>query len=245
MNNKIDEYNPFDDEADTVETVEETVATVEDEYDMDGLKSDFPTAPELEKFVFEQTGITLALAGRKNDLKYRVAMDALNGVAIDDKYISEKSMSRKAVVPAIPDRDDRLPDRSEVQNYFHSFSFPNPLKGKHPRVGSDSKVIIRFRKYFNGMISYEVEGPLTEVGMGEKQDAFGRIIPEYYEYVDPRTGEQLMRDTAPDSFTKRGAALATFLKSKRINKSNQFNIFVDREFAALNQRMIDDPWAEE
>jgi hypothetical protein len=244
MNNKTDEYNPFDDEG-TVETVEETVATVESEFDIDGLKADFPTAPELEKFVFEQTGITLALAGRKNELKYEVALDCLNGKAIDDKYISGKSMSRKAVDKGIPARDDRLPDRSECQNYFHSFAFPNPLKGKHPKVGSDDKVIIRFRKYFNGMISYEVEGPLKEVGVGEKQDAFGRIIFDYYEYVDPRSGEQLMRDTSPDSFTKRGAALATFLKSKRINKSNQFEVFVDREFASLNQRMIDDPWAEE
>ena len=245
MNKTTDEYNPFDDEADIVETVEETVENDEPEFDLQGLKEDFPTAPELEKFVFNTTGITLALAGRKNNLKYEIALKVLNGETVDDKYISNKSMSAKPAAPEIPAKDGRIPDRSEVMNFFHARGFPNPLKGKHPKVGSDSKVDICFRKYYNGMITYEVEGPLTLVPMGEKQDQFGRIVPDYYEWVDPRSGEQLMRDSSTDSFTKRGASLATFLKSKRINKSNHFDVFVDREFASINQRAIDDPWAEE
>ena len=35
-------------------------------YDLEGLMTDFPTAKELEKFVFDQTGIVLNIKGRSN-----------------------------------------------------------------------------------------------------------------------------------------------------------------------------------
>ena len=48
-------------------------------YDLEGLMTDFPTARELEQFVFDQTGHVLNLKGRSNKFKYQTAMDVLNG----------------------------------------------------------------------------------------------------------------------------------------------------------------------
>ena len=53
--------------------------TIDLGFDLDGLMSDFPTAGELQKFVFDQTGITLNLKGRANKVKYQIALDCLNG----------------------------------------------------------------------------------------------------------------------------------------------------------------------
>ena len=57
------------------------------EYDLEGLMTDFPTAKELERFVFDETGTVLSLKGRANKLKYQVAMDVLNGVEVDPAYL--------------------------------------------------------------------------------------------------------------------------------------------------------------
>ena len=47
--------------------------SVEPMYDLEGLMTDFPTARELEKFVFDQTGHVLNLKGRSNKFKYQTA----------------------------------------------------------------------------------------------------------------------------------------------------------------------------
>ena len=49
------------------------------DFDIEGLMTDFPTAKDLERFVFDETGIVLNLKGRANKMKYQVAMDVLNG----------------------------------------------------------------------------------------------------------------------------------------------------------------------
>ena len=59
------------------------------EYDLEGLMTDFPTAKELERFVYDETGIVLNLKGRANKLKYQVAMDVLNGQEVDSKFIGD------------------------------------------------------------------------------------------------------------------------------------------------------------
>ena len=59
------------------------------EYDTEGLMTDFPTATDLERFVFDQTGVVLSLKGRANKLKYQVAMDTLNGIEIDDTFVGK------------------------------------------------------------------------------------------------------------------------------------------------------------
>ena len=74
-------------------------------YDLDGLMTDFPTARELEQFVFDQTGYVLNLKGRSNRFKYQTAMDILNGATPEDYLIGTEN-------PYL-DKNDLIPVRSE------------------------------------------------------------------------------------------------------------------------------------
>ena len=57
----------------TKETPKPGETNIEPLYDFEGLMTDFPTAKDLEKFVFDQTGIVLNLKGRSNKFKYQKA----------------------------------------------------------------------------------------------------------------------------------------------------------------------------
>lgn len=215
------------------------------EYDMDGLMTDFPTAKELERFVFDETGIVLNLKGRANKLKYQVAMDVLNGVEVDPKFIGGDNpyIDRTELIPVEdlkepPARDRHLPDRSEVQNLFVSNSIPHP--DFEARM-QDKKVSVIFRKYKSGEISYEVLGPVDQRPHGTKLDKYGRERPEIIKWVDPRTGEQLVvREDG--STTPQGRKLRALMQTFRVNKSNQWDVWIDREFVTLNDAVASNPW---
>ena len=102
-------------------------------YDLEGLQNDFPTAKDLERFVYDETGIVLNLKGRANKLKYQIAMDALNGVEIsesykgsDNPYIERSEMIPTDPMKEVPARDKSLPPRSEQQNAFYCPIIPHP-----------------------------------------------------------------------------------------------------------------------
>ena len=98
-----------------------------------------------------------------------------------------------------------------------------------------------FRKYKNGMISYEILGPLEQRPHGEKIDKFGRSRPEVIKWVDPRTGEQvLMREDG--TLTPIGKRLRATLQTFKVNKSTQWDVWVDREFVELNDEAAHNPW---
>jgi hypothetical protein len=217
-----------------------TVST-ELKFDMEGLMTDFPTAKELERFVYEQTGVVLNLKGRANKLKYQVAMDTLNGtippvelLGDENPYVDKADMVPEEPLKPIPERDRSLPPLGEVQNYFHSKFVPHPDPDMR---AMDAKVTVCFRKYQNGMISYEVEGPLERRNRGEKLDKFGRIRPEIVVWLDPRTGEQLMQRT-DGSLSPQGKKLKALMQKHRV-----WEQWIDREFASLNQAVLDNPWA--
>lgn len=220
-------------------------ATIAGEYDMEGLMTDFPTATELERFVYDETGIVLQLKGRANKLKYQVAMDALNGKTIEAKYIGGDNpyIDRTELVPIDPikeppARDKSLPDRSQVQNVFLSNVVPHPDEEARAQ---DKKVSMLFRKYNNGMISYEILGPLSQRPHGEKIDKFGRTRPEVIKWVDPRTGEQtIMREDG--TLTPQGKRLRAMMQTFKVNKSNQWDVWIDREFVSLNDTVANNPW---
>jgi len=215
------------------------------EYDLEGLMTDFPTAKELERFVFDETGIVLNLKGRANKLKYQVAMDALNGVEIDPKftgennpYIDKAEMIPEEPLKEVPARDASLPDRSQVQNIFYSPIVPHPDADERAQ---DKKVHMMFRKYKNGMISYEIMGPLEQRPHGEKIDKFGRTRPEIIKWVDPRTGEQVVvREDG--TLTPQGKRLRGMMMTFKVNKSNQWEVWVDREFISLDDSVRNNPW---
>ena len=92
------------------------------DFDLEGLMTDFPTAKDLERFVFDETGVVLNLKGRANKLKYQVAMEVLNGEPVDPKFIGTDNpyLEKTDLVPeepmkALPARDPAIPDRSHLQ----------------------------------------------------------------------------------------------------------------------------------
>lgn len=215
------------------------------EYDMEGLMTDFPTAKELERFVFDETGVVLNLKGRANKLKYQVAMDVLNGVEVDAKFIGNENpyIDRTELVPVedlkpVPAKDPSLPDIKEVQNYFVTNTIPHP--DFEARM-QDKKVSVVFRKYNTGAISYEILGPVDQRPHGVKLDKYGRERPEIIKWIDPRTGEQtVMREDG--SLTPQGRKLRAMMQTMKVNKSNHWDTWVDREFATLTDAIASNPW---
>ena len=215
------------------------------DFDMEGLMSDFPTATALERFVYDETGIVLNLKGRANKLKYQVAMDVLNGAEVDAKFLGSENpyVDKAEMVPheelkPIPARDASLPEHDQIQNTFFSPFIPHPDAEMRAQ---DHKVGCVFRKYRNGMISYEVLGPLDTRAIGEKVDKFGRMRPEIIKWIDPRTGEQLMV-RADGSLTPMGRNLRAIMQKFRVNESNAWNVWVDREFAEMESATLSNPW---
>jgi len=215
------------------------------EYDIDGLMTDFPTATELERFVYDQTGHVLNLKGRANKLKYQVAMDVLNGIEVDAKFTGGDNpyVDRSELVPVedlkpVPDRDPGLPPESEIQNQFYTPFIPHPDPEYRAK---NKKVHTVFRKYRNGMISYEVIGPIEPRSIGEKMDKFGRMRPELMSWVDPRTGEQIAV-RADGSMTPRGRNLRAIMMTLKVNNTNHWNMWVDRDFISSERGELRNPW---
>ena len=201
------------------------------EYDLEGLMSDFPTAKDLERFVFDETGIVLNLKGRANKLKYQVAMDTLNGQTPDAAFLGGENpyVDKTEIVPfdpmaPIPPRDTSLPDPAELQNSFLCRTIPHPDPDYRAR---GRKVECLFRKYKNGMISYEILGPVEIRAVGEKMDKFGRMRPEIIRWVDPRTGEQVIQ-RADGTLTPSGRRIRALMQTFRVNDSNQWSVWIDR-----------------
>jgi hypothetical protein len=215
------------------------------EYDIEGLMTDFPTAKDLERFVFDETGIVLNLKGRANKLKYQVAMDVLNGQSVDEKFVGNTNpyIDKTELVPVeelkpVPERSKELPSSSTLQNSFFSPFIPHPEEAMRAQ---DKKVDMIFRKYSNGMISYEILGPLARRPHGEKINKYGKVVPEIIKWIDPRTGEQVVvREDG--SLTPQGKRLRALMQAKRVNKTNQWDVWVDREFLSLDDSAIANPW---
>jgi len=217
------------------------------EYDLEGLMTDFPTAKDLERFVYDETGVVLNLKGRANKLKYQVAMDVLNGVEVDSKfvggnnpYVDKAEMVPEEPLAPVPARDNRLPDHNQIQNTFWSPVVPHPDTNAR---AMDKKCHVMFRKYNNGVISYEIMGPLEQYAEGTKIDKFGRERPEIIKWLDPRTGEQ-MAVREDGTLTPQGKRLRAMMQSSkfRVNNGTQWDTFIDREFISVNSTAADNPW---
>lgn len=217
-------------------------------YDMEGLMTDFPTARELERFVFDETGLVLNLKGRANRLKYQVALDVLNGLEVDPAFLGEENpyIDRADMVPTeelrpAPTRDPRIPGLDQLQNSFHSRQVPHPDPDYRAQ---GRRCDVTFRKYRDGTITYEILGPIEPRPYGEKIDKFGRTRPEVIKWVDPRSGEQVVQ--LPDGTTTQvGKRLRGLMQLMRVNDSNFWDVWVDRDFASLDRSVISNPWGTE
>mgnify|MGYP003336086463 FL=1 len=232
--------------------VETDVVSVNDlkppklEYSLEGLKEDFPKATDLEKFVFDETGVSLKLKGIDPGKKYEIALAVLRNEDIDPRYLTNSNpyVSNDDLIPEdpikpIPKRDPRLPTDSEVMSVFHDMSVPHP---DYNMRAVDAKVVCQFKTYRDGSISYEIMGPLEKQSYGEKVDKYGRPRPEKYVWIDPRTGEQAVR-YADGTYTRMGQRLRTLMESKRVNRTQSFwSVWIDRDFVQFNQGAIENPW---
>jgi len=215
------------------------------DFDLEGLMTDFPTAKELERFVFDETGIVLNLKGRANKLKYQVAMDVLNGQEIDPKYIGNENpyIDKTELVPVeelkdAPARDKTLPERNQVQNLFVSNQIPHTDFESRMQ---DKKVSVIFRKYNSGEISYEILGPVDQRPHGVKLDKYGRERPEIIKWVDPRSGEQtVVRNDG--TLTPQGRKLRALMQTFKVNNSNYWDVWIDREFISLSDNIQQNVW---
>ena len=231
----------------TQATVEHTVVPSIDhgEYDIDGLMNDFPTATELERFVYDQTGVVLNLKGRANRLKYEIGLAALNGGELDPKYLGRENpyVDKAEMIPVEdlkdpPARDATLPPESELQNQFYSPFIPHPDPDYRAR---SKKVHTVFKKYKNGMISYEVLGPIEPRAVGERMDKFGKMRPELMTWVDPRTGEQLVV-RKDGTLTPQGRNLRALMQKLRVNNTNHWEMWVNRDFVDIEGGELNNPW---
>ena len=215
------------------------------EYDLEGLMTDFPTAKELERFVFDETGVVLNLKGRNNKLKYQVAMDVLNGRTVDPAFLGKENpyLDKADLVPeepmkTLPPPDAGVPPRSQLQNEFFSPFVPH-IDPEYRAQGR--KMHVTFRKYLNGVITYEVLGPIEPKPYGEKIDKFGRVRPEIIKWVDPRTPEHIVQ-REDGSMTPIGRNLKGLMSTLKYNNTNQWLRYVDREFITLDQKAAENPW---
>jgi hypothetical protein len=215
------------------------------EYDLEGLMTDFPTARDLERFVYDETGVVLNLKGRSNKLKYSVAMDVLNGATVDPKFVGTDNpyLERADMVPEDPLReleppDAGIPARNQVQNEFFTALVPHPDAEYRAQ---NRKCHVTFRKYRDGTITYQILGPIEPRPEGIKIDKFGRERPEIIRWVDPRTSEKIVQ--RPDGTTTPiGRRLKAMISTLKYNRTNQWLRYVDREFVSLDQRAAENPW---
>jgi hypothetical protein len=229
----------------TVKPTTTPTISVEPLYDLDGLMTDFPTARELEKFVFDQTGHVLNLKGRSNKFKYQTAMDVLNGSEPDQALVGKENpyLDKNDIIPIdpmkkIPARPREVIDQLQVSMYIAK-NFPHP----DPEwAAQNQKCEVIFRKYTNNIITFEVIGPVSTRAVGVRVNKFGKEVPEKYEWVDPRTGEQTIR-TESGMLTPQGTKLKNRMSKSVIGKTNMWEQFIDREFwFGDNNAGIDNPW---
>jgi len=217
-------------------------------FDMEGLMTDFPTARDLEKFVYDQTGVVLNLKGRANRLKYQVALDTLNGKMPATEFMGSENpyLDRNELIPTepmrpVPERDPALESAGVQVNKFDTNLFPHP----DPEwKAQDQNCSVCFRKYSSGAISYEILGPIALRAVGTRINKYGKEQPEKYVWVDPRNGEQIIR-TATGIYTPLGTKLRAFMRRQRFNRSNQWDQWIDRDFVVADEIINDNPWATE
>lgn len=210
-------------------------------YDIEALKSDLPTAKELAQFVYDRTQIALDLIGKPKDEQYQVAKNALEGKKVPSEYVTTDNpyVDKRELVPVdelrkLPPRDEDLPSVENRVNFFGAFNMPHPFDPQ-----SDKKVQINFWKYDNGLITYQIMGPLEQVAVGSRVNKYGQTVPEKYSWIDPRTSELVLR--RPDgTFTDKGRGLYAYCSGEK--GAGIWNM-IDKSTKAIAAKNIANPWA--
>jgi len=210
-------------------------------YDIESLKEDLPTAKELAQFVYDKTGISLDLVGKPKADQYLAAKNALEGKKVPVEYTSDTNpyVDKKELIPqdelkALPERSKDLPDIDSRIHFFGATNMPHPLDPQ-----SDRKVQIDFYKYDNGSITYQINGPVEQIAIGERINKYGIKQPERYGWIDPRTEEILLK--RPDgTFTEKGRGIYAYCIGE---KGGGIWPMIDRNFLAHIEKNVTNPWA--
>ncbi len=210
-------------------------------YDIDALKSDLPTAKELAQFVYDKTGVALDLIGKNKDEQYIVARNVLEGKKIpegfttdENPYVDKKDLIPEDALPELPPRNKDLPDVDSQIHYFGATNMTHPFDPQ-----SDRKVYIDFKKYDNGVITYQITGPVEKVAIGSRINKYGQNVPEKYGWMDPRSVEKVLR-RADGTYTPEGRGLYTYCIGE---KGGGIWSLIDRDPVTTNQKNIANPWA--
>jgi len=210
------------------------------DFDLEGLKTDFPTATDLQRFVYDETKVVLNLKGRSNEVKYQVALTVLNGEEVDPKYLGSENpyIDRADLVPEeplkpVPERATGLPPITQVASTFYSPMIPHPDREARSRK---QQVQCQFRKYRNGAITYEVMGPIEPRPEGKVLDKYGKERPEIIRWTDPRTGEQVLRDK-DGIYSEIGQRLRAVLI-----KQGVWSVWVDKDITRSDATLLKDVW---
>ena len=210
-------------------------------YDIEALKADLPTAKDLAQFVYDKTGISLDLVGKPKEDQYMVARNALEGKKIPADFQTELNpyIDRKELIPVdeqkkLPPRSAALPDLDSQVHFFGATNMPHPTDPQ-----SDRKVQINFRKYDNGVITFQVMGPIEQIAVGERINKFGQKQPEKYSWLDPRTEELVLR-RADGTFTEKGRGLYAFCVGE---KGGGIWTLIDRNLMNIAEKNVTNPWA--
>jgi hypothetical protein len=210
-------------------------------YDIEALKADLPTAKELAQFVYDKTQIAIDLIGKPKEEQYLVAKNALEGKKIPQEYLTDENpyVDRKELIPVdemkkIPPRPDDLPPETSRVHFFGATNMPHPLDPQ-----SDRKVMINFWKYDNGMITYQISGPIEQVAIGSRLNKFGQTQPEKYSWIDPRTEEILLR-RQDGSYTEKGRGIYSFCIGE---KGAGIWPLIDKDVISFTEKNIANPWA--
>lgn len=210
-------------------------------YDIEALKADLPTAKDLAQFVYDKTGISLDLVGKPKEDQYMVARNALEGKKVPADFATDLNpyIDRKELIPVdekktLPPRPADLPDTGSQVHFFGATNMPHPTDPQ-----SDRKVQINFRKYDNGVITFQVTGPIEQIAVGERVNKFGQKQPEKYSWLDPRTEEIMLR--RPDgTFTEKGRGLYAFCVGE---KGGGIWSLIDRNLMNIAEKNVTNPWA--
>jgi hypothetical protein len=210
-------------------------------YDIEALKADLPTAKDLAQFVYDKTQIAIDLVGKPKEEQYIVAKNALEGKKIPLEYQTDENpyIDRKELIPVdemkkIPDRPADLPPESSRVHFFGATNMPHPLDPQ-----SDRKVMINFWKYDNGMITYQVSGPIEQIAIGSRINKFGQTQPEKYSWLDPRTEEILLK-RQDGSFTEKGRGIYSYCIGE---KGAGIWPLIDKDVITFTEKNIANPWA--
>ena len=221
---------------------------VESQFDLDGLMSDFPTAKELEKFIFDRTGYSVDLKGRSNKFKYSTALDLLNGAKPDPILINDENpyLDKNDLIP-VDELKPTPPPPAEVIGHgvattFLTRTFPHP---DADWKASGQKCDVMFRKYTNNVITYEILGPIAQRPVGTRVNKYGKEVPEKYTWVDPRTGEQMIRNSL-GMLTPMGSRLKMYMQKQKVNKTDAWAAWIDRDIFLLDDKInsLENPWGD-